>query len=154
MTTVERKLQLPAPPSEVWAILADFGSISAWAPNVDHSCLLTEQTDGVGTARRIQTGSATIVETVKTWEPEIVLSYSLSGLPPVIRSATNTWRLEPAGTHTNAVLTSDIEAGPRPPHKVIARAAGRKLGSASDIMLSGLATYLKGQQASSRRATS
>jgi hypothetical protein len=146
MTTVERSLQLPASPSQVWAVLADFGAISAWAPNVDHSCLLSGQTEGIGAVRRIQVGRATIRETVLAWEPESTLTCSITGLPPVIRSVTNTWRLEPAGTRTTATLTSEIDAGPRPPQQAVARVVGRTLAKASDQMLGGLAVYLTAQQ--------
>ena len=46
MTTVERTALIEAAPQAIWKVLADFASISAWAPNVDHSCLLTEQERG------------------------------------------------------------------------------------------------------------
>ncbi len=147
MTTVERTTSVPARPADVWAVLADFGSISAWAPNVDHSCLLSEQDSGVGTRRRIQTGRMTVVETVSTWEPAVVLSYSLTGLPRVIRSVTNTWRLEAAAGGTQVTLTSEIDAGPRPPQQLVAKAVGRKLGDASDQMLAGIATHLDAKAA-------
>ncbi len=142
MTTVRRTAVVPAPPSEVWATLSDFAAISSWAPNVDHSCLMTEQDSGVGAVRRIQTGRTTVVETVTTWTSGEVLAYSIAGLPPVIRSVTNTWRLEPAGDGTTVSLTSEVDAGPRPPQKAIAKAVGRKLGSASDDMLAGLARHV------------
>jgi carbon monoxide dehydrogenase subunit G len=152
MTTVERTGSIPAPPSEVWAVLADFAAIGTWAPNVDHSCLLTDQEAGVGTARRIQTGRTTLVETVVTWsapatdEPG-VLSYSLTGLPKVVRSVTNTWQLTRDAAGTAVTLTSTVDAGPRPPQKVIARVVGRKLASASDEMIAGLTSHIAGQLA-------
>jgi len=149
VTTVERSLQLPATPERVWAVLTDFGAISEWAPNVDHSCLLGEQTEGPGAVRRIQTGRSTLRETVHTWEPGSELSYSISGLPAVVRSVTNTWRFEPAGTRTNATLTSDVDAGPRPPQQLVAKIVGRVLAKASDQMLGGLAVYLKAQEVAS-----
>ena len=139
MAIVERTSLLPVPQDRVWAVLADFAWISAWAPNVDHSCLLTEQEPGVGTLRRIQSGRTTMVETVNTWDPNVALSYAIRGLPSLIRSVTNTWRLEPGDGGTNVTVTSDIDAGPRLWHKAIARAFGRGFGSASDEMLAGLA---------------
>jgi len=147
MTNVERAGTIAATPSEVWAVLSDFAAISTWAPNVDHSCLLTEQEAGVGTARRIQTGRTTLVETVVTWtapttdEPG-ALAYSLTGLPKVVRSVTNTWSLMHDGAGTAVTLTSTIDTGPRPPQKVVAKVVGRKLAAASDEMIAGLTSHI------------
>ena len=74
MATVERTAAVPASSGDVWAVLAEFGHISRWAANVDHSCLLSDQTEGVGTIRRIQTDRSTVVETVEAWEPGSTLS--------------------------------------------------------------------------------
>ena len=141
MATIVRTRAIPAPPDAVWATLADFAAISAWAPNVDHSCLLSEQTEGVGTVRRIQTGRTTVVETVETYEPGRTLGYRITGLPPVVRTVTNTWVLAPAAGGTTATLTTEIDTGPRPPQKVAARVVGRVMGKASDQMLDGLAAH-------------
>ena len=139
MATITRTASIPASPDAVWAVLADFPAISAWAPNVDHSCLMSDQTEGVGMVRRIQTGRTTVVETVTVYEPLVALGYAITGLPPVIDSVTNTWTLESAGESTMATLTTEIDAGPRPPQRAIARAVGRTMGKASDQMLGGLA---------------
>lgn len=142
MATVEKSAHTPASPSEVWAVLSDFAGISGWAPNVDHSCLLVEQTHGIGTVRRIQTGRQTVVETVVEWRPGEMLSYDISGLPPVIRSVNNTWRLTAVDSGTDVTLTSVIDAGSRPPQKGVARLVGRVLGAASEQMLGGLTETL------------
>ena len=138
MTTVTRTAVLPATPEEVWAVLADFESISSWAGFVDHSSLLTEQTEGVGMTRRIQTGRTTVVETVSVWEPGVTLSYEITGLPPVIRSVTNTWRLGASGEDTMAWIETRIRTGPRPPQKAIAKAVSKRLANSSVEMLEGL----------------
>ena len=143
MTTIQRTALIDAPLEEVWVVLADFASISTWAGFVDHACLLNERTEGVGMARRIQTGRTTIVETVTSWEPAVAYTYEITGLPPVINSVTNTWRLGASGDATMVWLTTQIDAGSRPPQKAIARAVGRKLGQSSDEMLAGLGAYLK-----------
>ena len=142
MTTVERSRLVDAAPTEVWKVLSEFGTISSWAPNVEHSCFLTEGASNVGTTRRVQVGRSALIETVVEWEEPHTLSYSLKGLPPVIRSVTNTWRLEPTEDGTKVRLISNIDAGPRPPQKLIARIVGRRLGAASDEMLSGLVAHL------------
>ena len=139
MIEVVRSTDVAASPDDVWAVLSDFGAIGAWADNVDHSCLLSEQTGGVGTARRIQTGRTTLVERVVAWEPPSTLSYVLEGLPPVVQSAVNTWHVYGAEDGSRVSLTSRVDAGPRPPQKVVAKVVGRKLAQASDVMLAGLA---------------
>lgn len=146
MTSVTRTGSIPAPPDIVWDRLADFGAIVVWAPNVDHSCLLTEQTAGNGTARRVQAGRTTLVETVTDWTPPTgdepgVLTYTLAGLPKVVRSATNSWRLSADGNRTRVELTSTVDAGPRPPKRVIARVVARVLARASDTMIAGLTAH-------------
>jgi hypothetical protein len=120
-------------------VLSDFGAISGWAANVDHSCLMSEQTEGAGTARRIQTGRTALVERVVAWEPPSTLSYAFEGLPPVVQSAANTWHVYGTEDGSRVSLTSRVDAGPRPPQKLVAKAVGRKLAQASDVMLAGLA---------------
>jgi len=97
--------------------------------------------------RRIQTDGSTIIETVERWEPAVALGYRISGLPPVIKSLTNTWNLVESGSAaapiTRVVLTTEIDAGPRPPQQLIAKAVGKRLGSASEQMLSGLAARVE-----------
>ncbi len=138
MSTIERRATIDAPVERVWSVLSDFGAISSWAPNVDHSCLLSDQTEGVGAVRRIQSERRTVVETIETWDPGAMLSYQITGLPPIIRSVTTTWRLEPAGESTNVVLVTEVDAGSRPPQQLIARVVGRRLATASEQMLDGL----------------
>lgn len=149
MSAVVRTKFIPAPPTAVWDVLADFEAIATWAPNVDHSCLLSEQRRGVGAVRRVQLGRATVVETVTAWYSDEGMSYSITGLPSIVRSVTNTWRLDADGKGTMATLTSVIDAGPRPPQQAIAKAVGRKLGAASDAMLAGLAAHLDKQELAS-----
>jgi hypothetical protein len=153
MTEICRRGIVDASPDDVWALLADFGMISAWAANVDHSCLLTEQTAGVGTTRRIQTGRMTVVETVTTWTPPGPggggeLAYSITGLPPVIRSVSNHWRLDPTTTdtapRTAVTLTTTVHAGRRLPHQAIAAIVARRLARVSDVMIAGLAAHFTG----------
>lgn len=144
MTSVERTAVIAASPGAVWDVLADFGGIVSWAPNVDHSCLLTEQESGVGTVRRIQAGRTTLVETVRTWEAGEALGYQIEGVPAVLRSVVSTWRIAPHERGTTVTLTTEIDAGQRPPQRLIANIAGRKLGKASDDMIAGLAAHLEG----------
>ena len=138
---------LPAPVEDVWGVLADFGGISRWATTLDHSTSL-DAGPGVGAARRIQVGRTTLVETVTAWEPPSRLAYRIEGLPSRLGSIVNEWQLEPDGATTRATLSTTVDTGPRPPHKLVERLVLRRLTRASVEMLSGLAAHLS----SSRRA--
>lgn len=141
-----RARTIPAPAEAVWAVLADFAAISSWASNVDHSCVLREPEVGemVGTTRRIQTGRTTLVERITLWDPAAALAYDIEGLPPVLRRVTNRWDLAPGGARSTTVrLTTTVDAGPRPPQRLIAAIAGRVVARQSDVMLDGLAERLR-----------
>jgi len=142
MSEVTRHRVIEAPSDEVWAVLADFESISDWADFVDHSSLMTKQTEGVGMQRRIQMDRTTVVETVTAWEPGVTFSYSITGLPPVIRSVVNTWRIGASGNSTMVWITTEVETGQRPPQLAIAKGVARRLAKSSDAMLAGLAAHL------------
>lgn len=143
MAEIVEEVSIAQSPDVVWSTLADFGAISRWAPNVDHSCLTTDQADGVGASRRVQVGRNVLLERIVLWEPDSRLAYELDGLPSVVRSATNTWQLAPTGAATIVRLTSDIDAGSRPPQLLVARVLGRVLGKMSRQMLAGLKTHLE-----------
>jgi uncharacterized protein YndB with AHSA1/START domain len=146
MISIDRTVTIDAAPEAVWAVLADFGGISRWAANVDHSWALDDP--GPGAARRIQAGRLTVIERVITWQPPTTLAYTIEGLPPVVRRVVNEWTLSPsAGGGTSATLTTTIDAGPRPPQRLIARIVGKRFGAASEQMLAGLADHLEGATA-------
>ncbi len=119
MRAVTRTRTIARSPEQVWETLADFGAISAWAPKVDHSCLLRTSEHGgrIGSTRRIQIGRTTLLERVVSWDEAKTLAYDIEGLPAVVRSVRYEWRLEPAGVaRTVVALTASIDCGPRPPH--------------------------------------
>ena len=92
-TVVSRTRTVDAPPDEVWAVLADFGALARWAPDVDHSSLLYGGPTGTGTVRRVQLGRTTLLETVTLWSPAEHLAYEITGLPPALRRVTTSWQL-------------------------------------------------------------
>lgn len=154
MSVVDRTIEIPASPDEVWAVLADLGSIGAWADNVDHSCLLRGGDDGsgagIGATRRVQVGRRALVERVVIWEPTRRLAYEIEGLPPVVRRVQNEWRLEgvdgDAGdrpSRTTVTLETTVDCGARPPQKLVARLLANRLAKDSETMLAGLANSLK-----------
>jgi hypothetical protein len=148
MITVERSRTIAAHLTRVWDVLGDFDRLAVWAANAHHTCWLDdERPDGemVGRARRVQAGRVVLVETITVWEPPARLAYDLAGLPPIVRSAVNEWRLraDPSDPERTVVtLATHVDCGPRPPQRVVARIVGRRLAGASDVMLDGLAAHL------------
>lgn len=144
--TVSRSRTVRATPDDIWAVLADFEHIADWAPSVGHSEAMTTAPVGVGSARRVQVGRLTLVETVTEWEPERSVAYTLDGLPPFVNTATNRWVLEPAGPErTTITLTADITPGPKPPMKLAAAILGRVLGRGNDQLLDGVDAAATGE---------
>ncbi|OBH54783.1 cyclase [Mycobacterium colombiense] len=149
MTEIRRTRTIAAPVENIWNVLADFGSISAWAGNVDHSCVLHAGRNGqpVGTARRVQVKRDALVERITEFEPPRALAYDIDGLPRRLRSVSNRWTLAPAGSArhpgTRVTLTSTVELGPRPIHKLAERVLCSFLARQSDTMLAGLANRLE-----------
>ena len=159
MITVERSRTITAHLTSVWDVLADFDGLAVWAANADHTCWLDEPRDDgemVGRARRVQAGRVVLVETITVWEPPARLAYDLGGLPRVVKSAVNEWRLvaDPAGSdRTFVTLATHVDCGPRPPQRLVARIVGRRLAGASDVMLSGLADHLAATHTSDSKGT-
>lgn len=143
VSATSTRRELAAEPSLVWAVLAGFDRIADWAPNVDHSCSLSSQSDGVGAIRRVQVGRMALVETVTAWEPGAQLAYRVDGLPARLGTISNAWHLAPsAGGGSTVIVTSTVDTGPRPPQQAIGRLIARKLASSSEVMLDGLADHL------------
>lgn len=140
---IRRSVTVAAPPEAVWAVLAAFDRIGAWVADIDHSSYLTGQTEGVGSARRIQVGRTVLVERVTEWDPPVALAYAIEGLPPAIGGAANRWTLRPDGDRTAVTLTSTVDPGGRRAGRVVAPLLARRLAKASDGMLAGLATHLE-----------
>jgi hypothetical protein len=137
---IARSRTVAAAPQEVWAVLADFGSISSWADNIDHSCILNHTSDPVGTTRRVQIGRNTLVERITEFDPTWALAYEVKGLPKRLRRFTNRWTLRAAqGGTTLITLTSTVEIGSGPMHRLAERAVCRVQARQSDAILTGLA---------------
>ena len=145
MAYTHRSRTIAAAAHEIWDVLADFGSISAWADNVDHSCILTHGPDGQpqGTTRRIQAGRNTLVERVTEFDPPDALAYDIEGLPKRLRRVANRWTLHPTPGGTEVTLTSTVEIGSRPTQQLAERLLCRVLARQSDVMLAGLANRME-----------
>ncbi|MCB1264233.1 MAG: SRPBCC family protein [Mycobacterium sp.] len=145
MATLSRFRTIAASPRAVWDVLADFGAISSWAPNVDHSCILEHGPDGpVGTSRRVQAGRYTLVERITECTAPEALAYDIEGLPRQLGRVSNRWAVSGFGKSTAVRLTTTVEIGSNPLAHVAELAACRIMAKQSDVMLGGLAARLGG----------
>lgn len=135
MIAVRNEITVAASPAVVWALLAAFDRLASWAQEIDHSCQLTERREGVGTERRVQVKSNVLLERVTVWQPEETLAYEIVGLPNVVSRVVNEWTLRADGDHTQLALTAQIEPGPKPPMKLVARLLARQMGSVNQRLL-------------------
>jgi len=143
---ISRSRSIAASPEAVWDVLADFGALSSWAANVDHSCLLEHRADGVsvGTSRRVQVGRDTLVERITEMAAPAALAYDIEGLPRRLRRVANRWTLTPAGGSTDVTLTSTVDIGANPVAGIAEHAMCRFMAKQSEAMLAGLAERLEG----------
>ena len=140
MIHIERSSEIAAAPAEIWEVLADFGALASWVPMIQHTCPLSEQTEGVGTVRRVQVQRQTLVETVTIWTPPTTLAYTIEGLPPIAGVPVTTWRLTPMGNATNVEIVTEVATGWNPARSLVAKQVLKRLGLAADMMLVGLGT--------------
>ncbi|MGV0792964.1 SRPBCC family protein [Mycolicibacterium sp. XJ1819] len=144
MADIDRTRIIAATSKEIWELLADFGAISSWVDNIDHSCLLVRGTEPVGTTRRLQVGRSVLVERIVAVDSPDTLAYEIEGLPGWLGRVTNRWTLQPQEASTAVTLTSTVEIGARPDQRLAERVLARALARQSDKMLAGLARRMEG----------
>lgn len=144
MAQIERSRTIAAAPQEVWEVLSDFGALSSWAERVDHSCILSRGSDGdIGTARRVQLGSQTLVERIVDYDPPHTIGYDVEGLPRMLRHVNNRWTLRPAGNATVVTLTSTVDIGSGRIRELAERVMCRLMTRESENLLADLAMRLE-----------
>lgn len=138
---ISRSRTITAPPQAIWDVLADFGSLSSWVDDVDHSCILNQGPDGAatGTTRRVQVGRTVLVERITEFDPTTALAYRIEGLPSRLRTTVNRWTLRPVGNSTEVTVTSRVEIGASPLARSAEWVVCRSMAKLSDSMLTGLA---------------
>ncbi|MDT5350829.1 MAG: hypothetical protein QOH91_4116 [Mycobacterium sp.] len=149
---ISRSRTVAAQPQAIWDVLADFGSLSSWADNVDHSCISNNGPDGgpIGSTRRVQRGRNALLERITEFDPPSALAYDITGLPPRLCEVTNRWTLRPVTEGSDATvvtLTSTVQIGAGPLARLAERIVGRAMAKQSDAMLAGLAHRLENAHA-------
>lgn len=140
--TVSRNIQ--APREAVWAVLADFPSISTWNTGVTQSYSTSDAVEGVGAKRHCDLAPmGTLEETIAEWHPgdKLVISIDSAGKLPMNRGQVTFWLAD-----EGAPTTIDYAYEPR------FGVLGRLLGPVIDKQLvNGMAGFLKDLEAEARK---
>jgi uncharacterized protein YndB with AHSA1/START domain len=115
MSTFAVTATIHAPPSSVWATLADIGTMAEWNPGVVISRVTSDQAEGEGASRYCQMpGNAFVEERVVEWDPNSRITFRTidSNLP--FKTADVHFRLEPRGSATLVTVTPEytLQWGP------------------------------------------
>jgi len=140
-----RSRTIAAQPQAIWDVLADFGGISAWSSDVDHSCILNHGPDGkmLGATRRAQVGRMAVVERITVFDPAAEVGYDVEGLPRLMGRVANHWSLRSTGPATEVTITSTVEIGRNPFARAAELVVGRGMAKTSDSLLADLAKRME-----------
>lgn len=143
MSDVSHSHTIAADAEAIWEVLANFGSLAAWADGVDHSCLLNRgaEPDPLGLTRRVQVGRDTFVETIVAFAPPRLLAYDICGVPRDL-TVSNRWDLRPEGSgRTTVTLTSTVHTRSQPLRPIAERVGARLVARRSKTLLASLAKH-------------
>ncbi len=135
MTTFTTATVIAAPRSEVWATLADIGSIADWNPGLTGSHLTSEMPTGQDATRHCDLpGGRYLKESVAEYEPERVLTMRIdeSNLP-LLRDVLIRFDVADEGAQTRVTVSPRYSVGLGPLGKLL-----------DAVMIK--RTYLKGMQ--------
>lgn len=111
MHQINLETRINAPREKIWAILADFGGVDKWAPNVAHSASITAAKSGLGCERSCeipQVGS--LRERIIEWNEGKGYKYEIAAIPGTpVKSAYTTWSINEDGDQTIVMLASEFQ---------------------------------------------
>lgn len=106
MGTFAVQTEINAPVADVWAALADIGSIYKWNPGVKASHATSDETGGMGATRHCDLGGKNFLdEVVVLWEPEHKLTMRINDTNMPFDSADIRFTLEPNGDSTTVTCS-------------------------------------------------
>ncbi len=111
MTIVNSQIRIDAPVEQVWATLADIGSIERWNPGVAKSYATSETKQGDGATRHcdLHQGNAQLEERAFDWRDgeSFKIDVYENSLP--MKSNIVTFSVAPDGAGTLATVSADYE---------------------------------------------
>ena len=115
MRTLTETVIIRAPAKNVWAALADFGDVAAWAPYMRVSHLLGDQATGVGTRRAMQHELGfRFEERVTAWNEGEGFSFDVLKAPWPMTDVAESWRMQPedGGVRVTTRVEYRMKLGP------------------------------------------
>ncbi len=108
---ISRSIDINAPVNDVWQKLAKLDDVQNFVDSVTKSYYNSEQKEGVGAARTCEVkGFGTLVEEIVEWKDGESLTYTVAGMPPMVKHAQSNWRLErKSHFQTTVTVTSSME---------------------------------------------
>ena len=114
---VRASIDIDAPSSRVWEVLADFNAMYTWAPSIEDTEGLSEVERGVGAARRnTAKGFGAIDQTVTAWVEGEGFTYTSGPLGPFAGTLTS-YRLRADGelaSECSLELSYELRSGGAP----------------------------------------
>jgi uncharacterized membrane protein len=151
MREINRRVTIDAPAGRVWTVLADFGGVAVWAPDVLHSRLTSGSTARVGCERTCRVrGLGEVSEKVTAWEEGRGFDIEVSG-PAMLKSAVASLQLTDAGTQTIVRVRARFVPGLGPLGFLMTPLFRILLGRRLSALLGGLKVYVETGEAVGRR---
>jgi len=111
MLQITKTIDIDAPVNDVWQKLAKLDDVQNFVDSVTKSYYSSEQKEGVGAERTCEVkGFGTLVEEIVEWKDGETLTYTVEGMPPMVKHAQSNWRLErKSHIQTTVTVTSSME---------------------------------------------
>ena len=111
MLQITKTIDIDAPVNDVWQKLAKLDDVQNFVDSVTKSYYSSEQKEGVGAERTCEVkGFGTLVEEIVEWKDGETLTYTVAGMPPMVKHAQSNWRLErKSHIQTTVTVTSSME---------------------------------------------
>jgi uncharacterized membrane protein len=133
MLQITRTIDIDTPVNDVWKKLAKLDDVENFVDSVTRSVYTTEQKEGVGAARACDVkGLGTLVEEIVDWKEGETFTYTVDGMPKIVKHAQSKWRLKRKNEdQTTVTITSSIETRYGALGRLMEKfALGPKLGTA------------------------
>ncbi len=115
MRKLTENIRISSPKHEVWALLADFGNVSEWAPYMKSSHLVGDTRNGVGMKRGMRHAwGFRFEESVTAWNEGSGFSFDVFRAPFPMRDVKESWEVhhEDGISTVSTSVTYGMKLGP------------------------------------------